>query len=196
MGCGGSKGIDSGSSVHPNQQYGAQPAYGVPQQMLPPSTLPQGWISQYDPSKQRLYYVYPQTGHVTWAHPLGPAADAQENARFYEIQKQQQVQFQNHPHQGNFSDSYNRQGGMGAGAGMAMGVLAGGAVGLMAGSMLAGGMHSGFGGSDVVPAQVGGGDFSSADMSGGDFGGGGFSSSDMSGGDFGGGDFGGGDFGF
>ncbi|KAG0019259.1 hypothetical protein BGZ81_009794 [Podila clonocystis] len=197
MGCGGSKGIDSGSNVHPQQQYGAQPAYGVTQQMLPPSTLPQGWISQYDPSKQRLYYVYPQTGHVTWAHPLGPAADAQENARFYEIQKQQQVQFQNSPNQGNFADSYNRQGGMGAGAGMAMGVLAGGAVGLMAGSMLAGGMHGGYGyGGDVVPAQVGGGDLSSADMSGGDFGGGGFSSSDMSGGDFGGGDFGGGDFGF
>ncbi|KAF8985900.1 hypothetical protein CPC16_002529 [Podila verticillata] len=187
MGCSGSKGIDNGSNVHPHQQYGAQPAYGVPQQMIPPSTLPQGWISQYDPSKQRLYYVYPQTGHVTWAHPLGPAADAQENARFYEMQKQQQTQFHNSPNQGNFADSYNRQGGMGAGAGLAMGMLAGGAVGLMAGSMLAGGMNHGYGGSDVVPAQVGGGggDFSSADMSGADFGGG-----DFSGGDFGGGDFG------
>lgn len=151
-------------------------------------SLKKNRISQYDPSKQRLYYVYPQTGHVTWAHPLGPTADAQENARFFEMQKQQQVQFHNNPNQGNFTDSYNRQGGMGAGAGMAMGLLAGGAVGLMAGSML-GGVHNGYGGggSDVVPAQVGGGggDYSSADMSGADFGGG-----DFSGGDFGGGDFG------
>ncbi|KAG0340578.1 hypothetical protein BG004_006348 [Podila humilis] len=189
MGCNSSKGIDSGSSATrpQQQQYPSQTAYGMPQQMLPPSTLPQGWISQFDPSKQRLYYVYPQTGHITWTHPLGPGADSQENARFFEMQRQQQTQFQNKPSQGTFADSYNRQGGMGAGAGMAMGMMAGGAMGLMAGSMMAGGMHGGYGGygDDVVPAQTDSfaapaGDFSSADMSG----------------DFGGGDFGGGDFGF
>ncbi|KAF9415163.1 hypothetical protein BGZ94_000171 [Podila epigama] len=130
-------------------------------------------ISQYDPSKQRLYYVYTQTGYVTWAHPLGPGADAQENARFYEIQKQQQAQFHNNPNRGNFADSYNRQGGMGAGAGMAMGMMAGGAMGLMAGSMLANGMHGGYGHDDLTPAQLdsGEGDFGGGDFGGGDFGG-------------------------
>ncbi|KAI1293424.1 hypothetical protein EDD11_008373 [Mortierella claussenii] len=173
MGCTSSKNVDKGHQTHLQQQQ-QQPAYGLPQQMLPPSTLPQGWISQFDPSKQRLYYVYPQTGQVTWAHPSGPQADAQELARFHQIQQQQQHQFGNST-QGTFADSYNRQGGMGAGASMAMGMMAGGAMGLMAGSMLAGGMHGGYGyGSDVIPANV-------------DYGGGGFG-----GGDFGGGDFGGG----
>ncbi|KAG0366316.1 hypothetical protein BC939DRAFT_452025 [Gamsiella multidivaricata] len=179
MGCKSSKHLDNGSSVqhsaqaHHQQQ---QPAYGLPQQMLPPSTLPQGWVSQFDANKQRLYYVYPQTGLVTWTHPLGAQADAQEMARFNQIRQLQQQQYGS-VNQSSFADSYNRQGGMGAGAGLAMGMMAGGAMGLMAGSMLTGGMHGGYS-NDVIPA--------STDYGGGDFGGG----------DFGGGDFGGGDFGF
>ncbi|KAF9895530.1 hypothetical protein BX616_009475 [Lobosporangium transversale] len=56
--------------------------------------------------------------------------------------------------------------------------MAGGAMGLVAGSMLAGSMTDAYPSADVIPA--------SEDLGGGDFGGG----------DFGGGDFGGGDFGF
>ncbi|KAF9179941.1 hypothetical protein BGZ51_006551 [Haplosporangium sp. Z 767] len=179
MGCTGSKGVDHGSTAHHTQQaVPQQQVYGIPQQSLPPSTLPQGWISQWDPTKQRLYYVYPQTGQVTWAHPLGPGADAQEMQRFYQIQSMQQQQHGGH-NRTSFTDSYNRGGGFGPGAGMAMGLMAGkcGAMGLMAGSVLAGGMGGGYGG-DMIPAD--------ATYTGGDFGGG----------DFGGGDFGGGDFGF
>lgn len=80
-------------------------------------------ISQYDPNKQSLYYVHPQTNNVTWAHPLGPAYHAQETTRFHQIQQLQRQQFGNN--QSGFYDSYNRQGGMGAGAGLAMGMMAG-----------------------------------------------------------------------
>ena len=129
-------------------------------------------ISQYDPSKQRLFYVYPQTNNVTWAHPLGPAADAQENARFHQIQEIQRQQYGNN--QG-FYDNYNRGGGLGSGASMAMGMMAGSMLG---GGMMNGGMgYGGYGGGDVIPAMSDG-------YGGGDFGGGG----DFSGG----GDFGGG----
>ncbi|GJJ73579.1 hypothetical protein EMPS_05937 [Entomortierella parvispora] len=172
MGCSNSKGVENGSTYHrPQTAYNQS-------QALPPSTLPQGWISQYDPSKQRLFYVYPQTNNVTWAHPLGPAADAQENARFHQIQEIQRQQFGNN--QG-FYDNYNRGGGLGSGASMAMGMMAGGALGLMAGSMMGGGMmHGGmgYGGGDTIPATYDGG--------------GGFGGGDFGGGDFGGGDFGGG----
>lgn len=80
-------------------------------------------ISQYDPNKQSLYYVHPQTNNVTWAHPLGPAYHAQETTRFHQIQQLQRQQFGSN--QSGFYDSYNRQGGMGAGAGLAMGMMAG-----------------------------------------------------------------------
>ncbi|KAF9913571.1 hypothetical protein BX616_009869 [Lobosporangium transversale] len=88
-------------------------------------------ISQFDPNKQRLYYVYPQTGHVTWAHPNGPAADAQETARFHQIQEMQRQRYgqqsnsQSNGYNRPYVDSYNRMGGMGPGAGLAMGALAG-----------------------------------------------------------------------
>ncbi|KAG0015783.1 hypothetical protein BGZ80_009634 [Entomortierella chlamydospora] len=192
MGCSSSKDIENGSSVHRTRPAQQQIPYVLPQNMLPPSTLPPGWISQFDSNKQRLYYVYPQTGLVTWAHPGGPAADAQEMARFYQIQEMQRQQFgQQAQYQGcdvyrPYADSYNRMGGMGSGAAMAMGVVAGGAAGLLAGSLLADGMYDhgfyggGYGG-DVFPATEigsGGGDAFPADFGGG--------------GDFGGGDFGGG----
>ncbi|KAF9583022.1 hypothetical protein BGW38_010402 [Lunasporangiospora selenospora] len=161
-------GIDSGAA-HPPQHQQVQPQsqqvpYGISQQTLPPSTLPEGWISQYDPSKQRLYYVYPQTGQVTWAHPLGPQADAQEMNRFYQIQKLQQQQYGSKNQHG-FTDSYNRQGGMG------------GAVGLMAGSMMANSMMAPSFAGDI-PAGYGdvpvGYDFGSGDIPASyDFGGGG-----------------------
>jgi len=60
---------------------------------------------------------------VTWAHPLGPSYHAQETARFHQIQQLQMQQFSNNNSQ--FYDSYNRQGGMGAGAGLALGMVAG-----------------------------------------------------------------------
>ncbi|KAK3846333.1 MAG: hypothetical protein J3R72DRAFT_471901 [Linnemannia gamsii] len=183
MGCSGSKGANNGSTVHrPNYQQ--QQLYQQQQALaasLPPTTLPPGWISQYDSTKQSLYYVYPQTNNVTWAHPLGPSYHAQETARFHQIQQLQMQQTGAHHNNSNFYDNYNRQGGMGAGAGLAMGMVAGGAMGLMAGSVLAGGMHGGYGyGGDTVPVET--------VSSGGDFSGGG----DFGGGDFGGGDFGGG----
>ncbi|KAF9151754.1 hypothetical protein DFQ26_001137 [Actinomortierella ambigua] len=141
-------------------------------------------ISQYDPAKQRLFYVYPQSNHVSWAHPLGPAADAQEQARFHQIMQMQQQQY-GASNQKGYYESYNRQGGMGAGAALALGVVGGAAVGMMAGSMLAGSMYNpGF---DTVPADVA----VPADS----YDAGGFSGGDFGGGDFGGGDFGGGDFG-
>ncbi|KAF9967631.1 hypothetical protein BGZ70_008843 [Mortierella alpina] len=179
MGCSGSKNADHGYNARLTQQQQQQQQQamygGIPQQMIPPSTLPQGWISQFDPSKQRLYYVYPQTNQVTWAHPLGQAADAQEMARFYQIQQLHQQQNSGHNNRTSFSDTYNRGGGMGAGAG--------GAMGLMAGSMMGGGLGYGGYGGDVMPAQAdyigGGGDFG-----GGDFGGGGFGGGDMGGGGF------------
>ncbi|KAG0083853.1 hypothetical protein BGZ93_001559 [Podila epicladia] len=207
MGCSGSKGIDNGSSAYqrptqyqqyqrPQQQY--QDPYALSPSAIPPSTLPPGWISQFDSTKQRLYYVYPQTRQTTWAHPLGQAADAQEQARFYQIQQLHQQQYGGSPGAGGYNktflDSYNRRGGLGSGAAMALGVAGGAAVGLVAGSMLADGMMhhgyygDGFYGGDVIPAQVGGGDLVPADVGGTDF-------SASSGYDFGGGDFGGGDFG-
>ncbi|KAG0072979.1 hypothetical protein BGZ90_011722, partial [Linnemannia elongata] len=123
MGCSGSKGVDNGSSAYRPQQH--QQQYQQQQQYaanIPPSTLPQGWISQYDPNKQSLYYVHPQTNTVTWAHPMGPAYHAQETTRFHQIQQLQRQQFGSN--QSGFYDSYNRQGGMGAGAGLAMGMMA------------------------------------------------------------------------
>ncbi|KAI9235143.1 MAG: hypothetical protein BYD32DRAFT_421824 [Podila humilis] len=235
MGCASSKGIDNGSTAYrppqyqqyqrPQQQY--QDPYALSPSMIPPSTLPPGWISQFDPTRQRLYYIYPQTRQTTWTHPLGQAADAQELARFYQIQQLHQQQYGGTSGSGGynkqFMDSYNRKGGLGSGAALALGVAGGAAVGLVAGSLLADGMmhHNGYyggdgyygdgfygggdlvpaqiggdgfyGGGDIVPAQIGGGDLIPAQMGGTDFG----SSSgyDFGGGDFGGGDFGGGGFG-
>lgn len=86
-------------------------------------------ISQFDPTKQRLYYVYPQTRQATWAHPLGQTADAQELARFYQIQQLHQQQYGGTPGAGGYNktymDSYNRRGGLGSGAAMALGVAGG-----------------------------------------------------------------------
>ncbi|KAG0254598.1 hypothetical protein DFQ27_006749 [Actinomortierella ambigua] len=114
----------------------------------------------------------------------GPAADAQEQARFHQIMQMQQQQY-GASNQKGYYESYNRQGGMGAGAALALGVVGGAAVGMMAGSMLAGSMYNpGF---DTVPADVA----VPADS----YDAGGFSGGDFGGGDFGGGDFGGGDFG-
>ncbi|KAG0365946.1 hypothetical protein BGZ54_006011, partial [Gamsiella multidivaricata] len=114
MGCFSSKGLDNGSTVYrPRPGHQPQTPYVLPEQMLPPSTLPRGWISQFDPNKQRLFYVYPQTGQTTWAHPNGPAADAQEMARFYQIQELQRQRFGQQGQQyGNgvykpYTDSYN-----------------------------------------------------------------------------------------
>ncbi|KAG0226549.1 hypothetical protein BGW42_003537, partial [Actinomortierella wolfii] len=188
----------------PPQQYQQQPPppytlpqvpYGLPADTIPPSTLPQGWISQYDPTKQRLFYVYPQTNHVTWAHPLGPAADAQEQARFHQIMQMQQQRYGGQGTQKGYYESYNRQGGMGTGAALAMGMvggkytlvvylskailldsITGAALGMMAGSMMAHTMYNPVG-FDTVPAETA-------------------VPAESFGGDFGGGDFGGGDFGF
>ncbi|KAF9346491.1 hypothetical protein BGX26_002000 [Mortierella sp. AD094] len=150
MGCSGSKDSDREST---QQEKTPQPAYGTPQYMVPPTTLPQGWISQYDSSKQRLYYVYPQTGQVTWEHPLGPQADTQEMARFHQIQQQQQTIYTSNPKQGSFTDNYNRQGGMGTGAGIVMGMLAGGAMGIITGSLLSDSIDSGVS-NDVFSAST------------------------------------------
>ncbi|KAG0228137.1 hypothetical protein BGW41_003548 [Actinomortierella wolfii] len=179
MGCSGSK--HDSHAAPPPQQYQQQPPppytlpqvpYGLPSDTIPPSTLPQGWISQYDPTKQRLFYVYPQTNHVTWAHPLGPAADAQEQARFHQIMQMQQQRYGGQGTQKGYYESYNRQGGMGSGAALAMGA----ALGMMAGSMMAHTMYNPVG-FDTVPAETA-------------------VPAESFGGDFGGGDFGGGDFGF
>lgn len=86
-------------------------------------------ISQFDPTKQRLYYIYPQTRQTTWTHPLGQAADAQELARFYQIQQLHQQQYGGTTGSGGynqqFMDSYNRKGGLGSGAKLALGVAGG-----------------------------------------------------------------------
>ncbi|KAG0241157.1 hypothetical protein BGX31_001352 [Mortierella sp. GBA43] len=220
MGCTGSKGLDHGPTKYQQTapaQMPPPPPYSLNSQNIPPSTLPPGWISQFDPTKQRLFYVYTQTGQTTWAHPNGQAADAQEMARFYQIQELQRQQYGQQLGLGGqqlgngnvhkpFADSYNRMGGMGPG----------GAIGLAAGSLLSSGMHhdhyygNGYG-SDVIPAQVVpadgyyggdvipasyGGDVIPASNDGGFFGGGDYSGGDYGG--YGGGDFGGGggDFGF
>jgi hypothetical protein len=81
-------------------------------------------ISQYDLNKQRLYYIYPQTAHVTWSHPLGSEADTQELERFYQIQQLQKEQYGESDH-GAYTKAYNRQGGMGKNAAIAMGLMAG-----------------------------------------------------------------------
>ncbi|KAG0286467.1 hypothetical protein BGZ98_005091, partial [Dissophora globulifera] len=126
MGCSSSKGLSGGSSAHrrrPGQQQQVQPPpYSLPQQLVPASTLPPGWISQFDVNKQRLFYVYPQTRQTTWEHPNGPAADAQEMARFFQIQELQRQQFGQHgqTYDRHYMDSYNRMGGMGPGASLAM----------------------------------------------------------------------------
>ncbi|KAF9197977.1 hypothetical protein BGZ49_001343 [Haplosporangium sp. Z 27] len=204
MGCASSKYLENGSSVYQNrptqqqyqQQQQQQIPFNLPQNLIPPSTLPPGWISQFDPNKQRLYYIYPQTRQVTWVHPNGEAADAQEMARFYQIQEIQRQQYGQRPYYESsnvsrpYADSYNRMGG--------------GAAGFLAGDLL--GHHGGFGGyggygyggydDGVFPADVGygGGDVFPADVGYAD-GGNAFTADFGGGGDFGGGDFGGGDFG-
>ncbi|KAK5815859.1 hypothetical protein F5H01DRAFT_196558 [Linnemannia elongata] len=47
-------------------------------------------ICQFDPKTQRLFYIYQPTGQVTWDHPLGLAADQQENIRYHQLQQQYQ----------------------------------------------------------------------------------------------------------
>ncbi|KAF9436190.1 hypothetical protein BGZ76_004606 [Entomortierella beljakovae] len=154
MGCSGSKDADHETT---QQEQMKEPAYDIPQQMIPPSTLPHGWISQYDPSKQHLYYVFPQTSLVTWEHPLGQQAGVQEMARFHQIQQQAQQQQQQQKQQGikttqnSFANNYNRLGGMGPGAAMAMGAIAGGTMALMAGGLMTDSMEGGI--PEVVPAM-------------------------------------------
>ncbi|KAF9358211.1 hypothetical protein BGX34_009031 [Mortierella sp. NVP85] len=145
MGCFGSK-------HHEGEQVLIQSpnAYSLPQEAIPPSTLPPGWISQYDLNKQRLYYIYPQTAHVTWSHPLGSAADTQELERFHQIQQLQKEQYGESNH-GAFTKAYNHQGGMGKNAAIAMGLMAGGVMGVMAGNMV-GGVEAAFAAGEEMPA--------------------------------------------
>ena len=52
----------------PQQQYAPPPPPSAPQN---PDTrqLSQGWITQFDPSSGRWFYVYTPTGHRQWEHP-------------------------------------------------------------------------------------------------------------------------------
>ncbi|KAL1930616.1 hypothetical protein VTP01DRAFT_10778 [Rhizomucor pusillus] len=61
----------------------AQPQYAPP----PPPSQPQnpdsrplgeGWISQFDPSSQRFFYVYTPTAHRQWEHPMDRPLGAPE----------------------------------------------------------------------------------------------------------------------
>ncbi|KAF9106561.1 hypothetical protein BGX29_009088 [Mortierella sp. GBA35] len=121
------------------------------------STLPSGWICQFDPKNQRLFYIYQPTGQTTWAHPLGQAADAQENARYLQFQHQQQqppiympvqpapVIIQQVPAITG-SGKHHGHSGPSTGAALAVGAVAGGAAGIVAGSLLSSGLHHNYGG--------------------------------------------------
>ncbi|KAG0246193.1 hypothetical protein B0O80DRAFT_437075 [Mortierella sp. GBAus27b] len=145
MGCVSSKNLDDDHYVPPN-------AYSLPQQVIPPSTLPEGWVSQFDLNKRRLYYIFPQTAHVTWSHPLGPEADAQELARYYQIKQLQQERFGKEKKSA-YTTTYNRQGGMGRGAAMAIGVMAGAAITLATANALAGALDPSLS-DDLIPAEI------------------------------------------
>ncbi|KAG0315134.1 hypothetical protein BGZ99_007662 [Dissophora globulifera] len=79
-----------------------------------------------------------------------------------------------HVKQGTIADSYSRQGGMGAGASMAMGMMTSEELTIFSIFFLVGSSvyDCGYGG-DVIPAST---EFSSGDFNGGDFGGGDFGS--------------------
>ncbi|KAG0298038.1 hypothetical protein BGZ96_003306 [Linnemannia gamsii] len=138
--------------------------------MNAPSTLPPGWICQFDPKTQRLFYIYQPTQQVTWAHPLGQAADQQENARYHQLQQQYQRPppymptaspipvngaYSPYPYPAATGAPIvvqqqapvpQKHHGPGTGASLAMGAVAGGAVGLAAGSLLSSGLHHNYGG--------------------------------------------------
>ncbi|KAI7884135.1 uncharacterized protein EV154DRAFT_522394 [Mucor mucedo] len=53
---------------------GSTPAYAPPSPPRQPNNpdpriLPSGWISQFDPSSQKFFYVYTPTGLRQWEHP-------------------------------------------------------------------------------------------------------------------------------
>ncbi|RNA20637.1 hypothetical protein BpHYR1_044832, partial [Brachionus plicatilis] len=90
-----------------------------------------------------------------------------------------------------------------SGSDLALGMIAGAAIGTSLGWGWGNHQHWGlgsgwggdFGGGDYGGGDFGGGDYGGGDYGGGDYGGGDFGGGDYGGGDFGGGDFGGGDFG-
>ncbi|KAF9975253.1 hypothetical protein BGZ75_000588, partial [Mortierella antarctica] len=51
------------------------------------STLPAGWISRYAPDHGRLFYIYQPTGQTQWVHPLGHVADAEDHHRVLQVQQ-------------------------------------------------------------------------------------------------------------
>lgn len=54
------------------QQYAPPPPIQQPS-FQPPQPLPQGWLSQWDPSSQRPFFVYTPTGLTQWNDPRMPA---------------------------------------------------------------------------------------------------------------------------
>lgn len=62
-------------SYYGNQQYGGGQNYGPPPPQAPPGyntiSLPPGWVSQFDLSAQRWFYIEQSSGRTQWEAPSG-----------------------------------------------------------------------------------------------------------------------------
>lgn len=97
-----------GNSPKPNSNY-APPSPPRQQQHINPDSrlLPTGWISQFDPSSQKFFYVYTPTGLRQWEHPADKPMSgnrgenssyaSQPQQPYYPQQQQQQQRFSQQP---------------------------------------------------------------------------------------------------
>ncbi|KAF9403986.1 hypothetical protein BGZ94_004431 [Podila epigama] len=182
--CLSTPGLSGGNTVYQNAP--PPPAFPVPRSY----DLPPGWICQYDPQSQHLFYVNTTTGARQWEHPKGATFTTNDATQFREQLNLYNANMQSHNSRygggaagapPGMSQPYNPgRGSMGGRGGMGS-MAKGGMLGLLAGSLLGGGMNrSPFGGGGGGRAydhsnDPGGGFFGGSDGYGGgaDYGGGG-----------------------
>ncbi|KAI9486688.1 MAG: hypothetical protein EXX96DRAFT_550122 [Benjaminiella poitrasii] len=184
------------ASPAPSNSY-APPS--PPKQPMNPDTrgLPSGWISQYDPTSRKFFYVYTPTALRQWEHPVDKPLNSSnyrgEN-NSYNPQQQQQPYYNNgpqsqqryYPQQQQPSAYYSQQpqyvvqqqpvssssrlggGGMGFGK-MAAAGIGGGLLGYMIGDAVFDNDHP-----DIIENNYYGDDFGGGGFDGGGFDGGGF----------------------
>ncbi|KAI9342693.1 hypothetical protein BD770DRAFT_398495 [Pilaira anomala] len=158
----------SGNTQHKNHNTNfAPPSPPKQNQPVNPDSrmLPSGWISQFDPSTQKFFYVYTSTGLRQWEHPADKpfTGSRGENSSYGQQQPQygqpqygqpqypqqqqyvQQQRYSQQPygHQPQYAQQPMMMGGnrMGGGGGMGMGKMAamgvgGGLAGYMIGDAL------------------------------------------------------------
>jgi hypothetical protein len=147
-------------SAKPSNNNYAPPSPPRQQQPMNPDTrsLPNGWISQYDPNSMRFFYVYTPSGLRQWEHPADKSDSSRgENSSYMNQPQQQQPYYGQQPQQQRYNPQqqqpyYQQQpqivqqqqpsrfggfGGGGGGAGkLAAAGLGGGLLGFMAGDLI------------------------------------------------------------